>query len=76
MDKYTYFVIEEKDAATEKMFAYAERVHNCNNLYKHFKPCKGFEIISINACDTWKEAQRIASFWNECARKKGNYVFA
>ena len=75
MNKNTFFVIEEEEIETGRLISYAMKVHNCNNLLGYFTPRKGMKIISINACDTWKEAQEIAHFWNDCAEKNGNYLF-
>ena len=76
MDKTTFFVIQEQNKENGKMFAYAEKVHNCYNLYKYFHPCNGYEITSINAVSTYKKAKQTADFWNECAKKNNNYAFA
>lgn len=74
MEKYSYYVIEQRDIKTGKTIATALRV---NNLLYYFKKYtySNMELISINACDTWKEAQKIADFRNECARNNGNYLF-
>lgn len=78
MEKYSYFVIDQKNTKTGKRIASALRVHNCNNLLYYFKKYTyaDMELISVNACDTWKEAQKIADHWNECARANGEYLFA
>ena len=74
MNKNTFYVIEEENEEG-KSLAHAEKVPNCYNLLGSFQPYKGFKIISINACDTWKEAEKIAHIWNEAAKKKGKYAF-
>ena len=78
MEKNTFFVIEQKEKTTGKYFSIALKVHNSNNLLSYFSryTYKGFEIISINACDSWKQAQEIAAFWNDGARKNGLYAMA
>ena len=76
MNKKTFFVIEEQEIKTGRLLSHAEKVPNCYNLLGYFHPYNGFEIISINACYTWKQAQEIADFWNDGARKNGKYVFA
>ena len=76
MGKKTFYVIEERSPETGKTIAHAEKVCNCFNLLGYFTPRKGLEIVSINACDTWKEAEKIAAFWNQCAREKGFYLFS
>ena len=75
MNKNTYFVIEQQEIETGRTIAHAETVSNCYNLLDYFKPFHGCKIISINACDTKKESEKIAEFWNDCARKNNNYMF-
>lgn len=75
MNKNTYFVIEEKHKSG-KVFSHAEKIANAYNLIFAIKPMKDCELISVNACDTWKEAQEVAAFWNEGARNRGQYLFA
>lgn len=75
MNKKTFFVIEQKSTETGKYYSYAEKVPNCYNLFNYFHPARGYEIVSINACDTWKEAQEIARFWNDGAKTRGLYAF-
>ena len=76
MEKNTFFVIEQKEIATGKCVSTAQKVANCYNLLHYFKPYNGYEIISINACDTWKQAQEIADYWNEGAKNRGVYALA
>lgn len=68
----TYFVIEKEHTPTGKVCAYSETVSNCYNLFGYFQPGKDFRIISINATETKKEAERIAEAWNESARAAGH----
>lgn len=75
MDNNTFFTIEYQNSENGATFAAAEKVPNCYNLLHHFTAPKGFIILSINACDTWKKAQEIAGAWNEAARAKNNYAF-
>lgn len=70
MEKKTYFVIEEKSIKTGNTFARALKIPNCYNLVGYFQPHKDWEIVSINACDTYKKAQEIATFWNDNAKSK------
>ena len=74
MNKCTYFVIEEKHTSTTKLLyhARAEKIHNTNNLLYAIHPhSPNMELVSVNACDTWKEAQDIAAYWNECFSNNG-----
>lgn len=73
MNKNTFFVVELKNDITGKVFAYAEKVNNCVNLFYHFSKKKGYSYVSINSCDTWNEAQEIAKFWNNAYKKNGIY---
>lgn len=74
MKNNTYYVIDVKETATGKSYATALKVPNVYNLLGYFERtiAKGFELISINACGTWKEAQKIAEWWNECKTKNNN----
>lgn len=76
MEKNTFFVITYRHKETGKQYSTAQKVANCNNLLGYFKAPKDFEILSINACDTWKEAIQIAIFWDSCAAKNGNYYYS
>lgn len=75
MENNTFFVIEIQDNETGKTAARAEKVNNKYNLVGLFAPVRGFTLLSVNACDTWKEAQKIADFWNQCARQKNNCMY-
>ena len=75
MKNNSFYVVEEQHKESGKTFAYAQKVPNAYNLIGKFVPTSGFKLISVNACDTWKEAQKTADFWNEQARKKNNYAF-
>jgi hypothetical protein len=75
MKKTTFYVIEAHNPTTGKYYSHAEKVPNCYNLVGKFTAIDGFEVISVNACDTWKEAQEIADFWNEGAKKRNKYAF-
>lgn len=75
MTKYSYYVIEEYNPTTGKYYSRAEKIQNRCNLIGKFAALDGFEVISVNACDTWKEAQQTADFWNECAKERNKYAF-
>lgn len=76
MEKNTFYVFEYKNLATGKCYAIPEKICNCNNLVSYFKAPKGYDLLSVNACDTWKEAQNIASYWNEGYQGRGIYEYA
>lgn len=75
MNKQTFFVVQQREIETGKLFAYAEKVSNNYNLYGYFKPFNGCEILSVNACDTYKHAKEIAEDWNNVAYDNGKYLF-
>ena len=75
MKKNSFYVIEEKDEKTGKTYAHAETVPNNYNLVGKFAVPKGHVLLSVNACDTKKEANDIADFWNKQAREKNNYIY-
>ena len=75
MEKNSFFVIEIIENETGKTAARAQKVNNKYNLVGLFNPAKGFSLLSVNACDTWKEAEKIAHFLNVFARNKNNCLF-
>ena len=75
MEKNTFYVIEAENPTTGKTYARAEKIPNNYNLIGKFTAAAGFIVISVNACDTWKEAQKIADFWNECAKSRSKLAF-
>jgi hypothetical protein len=74
MNSNTFYVIELINEAG-KSISYARKIPNCYNLVGIFKPMSGFKLLSVNACDTWREAQEIARDWNDRAIKNGRYAF-
>ena len=74
MNSNTFYVIELINEAG-KSISYARKISNCCNLVGAFKPIEGFRVLSVNACDTWREAQEIARAWNDNAIKYGRYAF-
>lgn len=75
MDSNTFYIIEIKEISTGKTMAYVKTVNNKYNLIGLFDPAKNYQLLSVNACGTKKEAQKIADFWNEAARAKNNCLF-
>lgn len=55
----SFYVIGE--IRGEECWAYAMSIPNSNNLVSL---CRNKNIISVNACKTLKEAERIAEMWN------------
>lgn len=70
MEKRTWYVIQhEKDG---KCWAVALFLLNYINLASIIRGCN-CTIISMNACDSKKEAERIATAWNYQYKQKGVY---
>lgn len=76
MEKNTFYLIEIMDNNTGKCAAYVRAVRNNYNLVGLFTPAKGFTLVSVNACDTKKQAQEIADTWNQAYKDKGLYLYA
>lgn len=75
MTKTKFYVIEAYNPTTGKYYSRAEKIPNSCNLISKFTALDGFEVITANACDTWKQAQEIADFWNQCAKERNKYAF-
>ena len=60
------FVVYVRDIDELGLYAMAEKIPRSYNLIGYIKDCTTF-----NVCNTWKDAQRLAGFWNECYRKNG-----
>ena len=65
MNKYTWYVFTIKDEEG-KFYAFAERIRNNNNLVDYAR-----QAATMNACDSKKEAEHVAAFWNETFIKNG-----
>ena len=76
MDKLTYYVIQEKNPETGAELAFCKRVRNCYNILKAFRPHDGFQLISVNACHTLKNAKSTADDWNAYSLQKGVYALS
>lgn len=85
MNKKSYYVIQEyydtKDG--RKWLARMEEVLNSRNLLDairpNFWPGDGVNIysviVSVNACDTRKEAYQTIDGWNHTFRQDGRHLF-
>ena len=71
MNKNSYLVIVNME--NEKRAAYVQKWHNSNNLAGLLKDAR---IETANICDSKKEAEETARFWNECYIKNGSYMYA
>lgn len=58
--KGNIFVVYTKENDRVGLYAMAEKIDRCNNLVGYVKNCETF-----NVCDSWNEAQEIASEWNK-----------
>lgn len=79
MNSFTWYVIDCRNKTNNKCFAYTERIHHSNNLIGYFernKPGSSYEVLSVNACDTKKQAEQIATCWNEGYKSRGLYCFS
>ena len=65
MNNYTWYVFQIKDD-DGGMYAFAERIHHSNDLTHYAK-----QAVTMNACDTKREAEKIAADWNNCYIKNG-----
>lgn len=74
MNKYSYYVLTEQTKHPNRLLYYAKavKIHNSNDLLTALAPQASNKIIlHVNACDTWKEAQEIARYWNKCYAEAG-----
>ncbi len=70
MDKYTHYVVSEcKDG---KYIAYSVRIRNNENLVGFIRDNPA--IVTFNVCDSKKDAENIAEFWNESYKKNEKYL--
>jgi hypothetical protein len=57
-----------------KYQSFAHKVPYCNNLVGYCTSKKGLASVhSFDIFKTWKEAQKIANFWNDCYKNNGTY---
>lgn len=75
MEGNTFFIFEIMEKETGKCFAYVETIPNCYNLVGYTKETSTQKVLSMNACKTLKEANKIANQWNEGYKKKGIYMY-
>ena len=71
MSKNSYLVIVTEKSG--KRAAFVQKWHNSNNLASFLKDSN---IETANICDSKKEDEEIARFWNECYIKNGSYMYA
>lgn len=69
--KSSWYVIGIK-TSDGKRCAYPLRIGNSSNLVGY---AVHENVVSMNACDTKKEASRIADMWNQSAIEQGEYLY-
>lgn len=55
-----------------KYYAYAIKATESDNLLSKLAVTN---IISANICDTKKRAEELVTFWNDCYKQNGTYIF-
>lgn len=55
-----------------KYYAYAIKVSESDNLLSKLDIK---DIISANICDTKKRAEELVTFWNDCYKRNGTWLF-
>lgn len=68
--KYKYIAVQVEE--NKKYYAHVVKVSKYDNLLSKMK-IKG--IMHANICDTKKEAEKTAKFWNNCSKINKNYMF-
>lgn len=68
--KKHYFVINQSEKG--KNIALVIKATETENLLNTFNIKN---IITANICETKKAAEELASFWNECYKANGTYLF-
>lgn len=68
--KNTYFIITHK--LNGKYCAEVLKVGAGVNIVGYVKDCK--TIYSLTVCESKKESENLASFWNECYKMNNTYA--
>lgn len=68
-DNVNLVITIEKDG---KHLAYAQKEYSSNNLYYVIKHIKG--IKTLNVCSSFKKAQELATFWNNCYKNNNTLM--
>lgn len=68
--KNFYFVVIIKENG--KYLNYVEKATDSDNLLSKFKIKN---CVGVNIFPTKKKAEEIADFWNDCAKKNGNFMY-
>ena len=70
--KNFYYAVEIRKS--KKQYSYVES-HGENNLIGMFERLMQNGAVVVHPCHTKKHAEELTDFWNECAKKNGNYLF-
>lgn len=62
------FVVFEIDDPKFGAVAYAEKIDRNINLISYGRDKR---YLAMNVCNTWKEAQKVADYWNKCYKANG-----
>lgn len=69
--KRVYFAVTVEEDG--KYYSYVLPVSTSDNVLSKLA-IKGIQTASV--CETRKQAGEIVTFWNDCARMNGNYMFS
>ena len=73
MNKNTHYIISVEKG--EKAYAYAVTIPNNCNLCGFMENTNGFNVVSMNACSTFKKAQEVADFWNKRYKEQNRFYY-
>ena len=69
--KNFYLAVQEEH--TGKYFAFVIRYYNCNNLLATLEQYPNLKTVNI--CESKKQAEELATRWNEGYKANGTYLF-
>lgn len=67
---YGYFAVTVEEDG--KYYAHAMRISDGTNVKWELNR---ENIVHANVCPTMKRAKEIATFWNDCYKRNGTYMF-
>lgn len=77
LNAYFYYVAtytvkpEPEKKITGGNFSIVERVRGTENLAGMWE-----KTVTVHACTSKKDAQKLTDYWNECFKNNGTYAFA
>ena len=86
MDKYFYLAVTVKQNKNESIFADQEPKELEAGFYSYVVKCSESDNLkskldgigglqSVNICPTKKRAAELVTFWNDCHKANGTYLF-